>query len=377
MYSEQKGLIVMFFLIFFAVYFIGNVYIIFRIARDLNIHGLAFYIFFVLYIATAIFSFWSLKFARENSSSEFVKFLSKAGYIWLGIFSISIAYLLLSHILFIFNHSQKFIFNTTLITIVLIVVSSIYSVINTCGLPVLKEIEIKVPNLPVDKFTIVQLSDIHIDVSTKYDDIKKIVNTVNSLNPDVIAFTGDLADINIVKTYKEYGLADLKAKYGIVAINGNHEYYTGVRQYEFVCDKLNWKLLDNENILIDNKFYFAGITDIKTSQYFNYKKADIGKAMQGIDFSKPVIFLSHQPQVFGEIYKKYPVLLQLSGHTHAGQIPPFDIIEYFMYKYFWGLYKQHYNEKDSYIYVTAGTRWWGPPMRLFSKNEIVKIILRR
>ncbi|MBQ3835314.1 MAG: metallophosphoesterase [Elusimicrobia bacterium] len=374
---KQKGLMIMFFLVFFLIYFIGNVYIIFRIARDLNLHGLSFYIFFAVYIAAAVFSFWAMKFSRENSASEFAAVISKAGYIWLGVFSISIAYFLLSHILFIFNHSQKFMFNTTLVTIILIVISSVYSVINTCGVPRVKEVEINVKHLPVDKFTIVQLSDIHIDVSTKYDDIKKIVDITNSLNPDIIAFTGDLADINIAKTYKEYGLADLKAKYGVVAINGNHEYYTGVGLYEYVCNSLDWKLLNNENILIDDKFYFAGITDIKTSTYFNNKKADVDKAMNGINFEKPVIFMSHQPQIFSEVYKKYPITLQLSGHTHAGQIPPFDMIEYFIYKYFWGLYKENYNGKESYIYVTPGTRWWGPPMRLISKNEITKITLRR
>ncbi len=367
----------MFFLMFFLVYFIGNVYIIFRIARDLNLHGLSFYIFFVLYIAAAVFSFWAMKFSRENSSLEIAKFISQAGYIWLGTFSIAVAYFLLSHILFIFNHSPKFIFNTTLITVILIIISSVYSVFNALNVLRVKEININVPNFPVDKFTIVQLSDIHIDVATKYDDIKKIVNITNSLNPDIIAFTGDLADIDITQTYEKYGLADLKAKYGIVAINGNHEYYGGLSLYEYVCKKLNWILLNNENTLIDGKIYFAGITDLTTSKYFGKNVADFNKALKGVDFAKPVIFLSHQPQVFGNVYKKYPITLQLSGHTHAGQIPPFDMIEIFVYKYFCGLYKETFNEKDSYVYVTPGTRWWGPPMRLFSKNEITKITLRR
>lgn len=367
----------MFFLVFFLIYFIGNVYIIFRVARDLNLHGLSFYIFLILYVAAAAFSFWSMKFSREHSYSPLAKVLSQAGYIWLGVFSISIAYFLISHVLFIFNHSQKFMFNTTVITIILIVISSVFSTINALTVLKVKQIEIKVPNLPTDTFTIVQLSDIHIDTATKYEDIKNIVNITNSLNPDIIAFTGDLADIDIGETYTKYGLADLKAKYGIVAVTGNHEYYSGVSHYEYICKKLNWKLLNNENTLIDDKLCFAGITDIKTSKYFNYKEADIDKAMQGTDFSKPVIFLSHQPQVFDEIYKKYPITLQLSGHTHAGQIPPFDIIEIFVYKYFCGLYKETYNGKDSYIYVTPGTRWWGPAMRLFSRCEITLITLKK
>ncbi len=367
----------MFFIVFAAVFFIGNVYIIFRIARDLNLHGVPFYIFLALYIALAAFSVYCIKFSRTNPSSPYAGLLSNISYIWLGTFSITIAYFLLSHILFIFFHSQKFIFNTTLITSVLIIVSAVYSVINTCGVPRVTEINLKVPNLSVDKFTIVQLSDIHIDVATKYDEIKKIVDITNSLNPDIIAFTGDLADIDISSTYEKYGLADLKAKYGVTAVTGNHEYYGSVGRYEYICKKLNWKLLNNENILIDNKIYFAGITDIKTSVYFNNKPFDVDKSLKGADFAKPVIFMSHQPQIFDKVFKKYPVTLQLSGHTHAGQIPPFDIVEFFLYKYFCGLYKEVYNGNTSYIYVTPGTRWWGPPMRLFSKCEIVKIVLER
>ena len=115
---------------------------------------------------------------------------------------------------------------------------------------------------------------------------------------------------------------------GTFAVNGNHEYYRGITNYETVCNNINFKLLDNENVLIDDKFYVAGITDYKTSKAFNYKPADVDKALKEIDFSKPVIFLSHQPNPFFES-QKFPITIQLSGHTHAGQIPPFDIIEYF------------------------------------------------
>ena len=367
---KEKGLQIMFFIVFLSVYILGNAYIVYRVMHDLKLRGLALTLFIVFYLIITFLSVYSFKISRFNSPTVSAKILTEIGYIWLGTFSIALTYLLLSHLAFIFGHSVQFRYNITIITIILIVVSSVYSVINTCGDPKIREYEIKVPDLPVDKLTIVQLSDIHIDVTTKYDTIKKIVEITNSLNPDIIAFTGDLADTDITKTYGKYGLLDLKSKYGTFAVSGNHEYYRGITNYEYVCDKINFKLLNNENTLVDDKFYVAGITDFQTSRAFNYKPADIKKALEGIDFAKPVIFLSHQPNPFFES-QKYPVTIQLSGHTHAGQIPPFDIIEYFLYKYFCGLYK----DNDSYIYVTTGTRWWGPPMRLFSKSEIVKITL--
>jgi hypothetical protein len=368
--SIEKGLSIVFFIVFLSIYILGNAYIIYRIMHDLKLHGLALTIFITFYLVITFLSVYSFKISRFNNPTISAKILTEIGYIWLGTFSIALSYLLISHLAFIFGHTPNFRYNTTLITVILIIISAIYSVINTLGNPKVTELEIKVPNLPIDKLTIVQLSDIHIDVTTNYDTIKKIVDITNSLNPDIIMFTGDLADTDITKTYEKYGLLDLQSKYGIFAVSGNHEYYRGITNYETVCEKINFKLLNNENVLVDDKFYVAGITDYKTSKTFNYKPADVSKSLEGIDFNKPVIFLSHQPNPFFES-QKYPITIQLSGHTHAGQIPPFDIIEYFLYKYFCGLYK----DNDSYIYVTTGTRWWGPPMRLFSKSEIVKISL--
>ncbi len=364
------GLRIVFFIVFLTIYILGNAYIVYRVIHDLKLHGTSLTLFIIFYLAITFLSVYSFKISRFNQPTILAKVLTEIGYIWLGIFSIALTYLLLSHLFFVFGHTAKFKYNTTLITIILIVFSAIYSIINALGEPKLTKIEILVPNLPMDKLTIVQLSDIHIDVTTKYSTIKNFVEKTNSLNPDIIVFTGDLADTDITKTYEKYGLLDLKSKYGIFAVSGNHEYYRGIINYENICEKLNFKLLNNENVLIDDKFYVAGITDFQTSKAFNYKPANVNKSLSGIDFDKPVIFLSHQPNSFFES-QKYPITIQLSGHTHAGQIPPFDIIEYFLYKYFCGLYK----DNDSYIYVTTGTRLWGPPMRLFSKSEIVCITL--
>lgn len=362
----------MFFVIFLTIYILGNIYIMYRVLHDLKLHGTGGAIFILFYLCITFLSVYSFKIVRFNQPTIFTKIMTEIGYIWLGVFSISITYFLFTHLFFIFCSGPKFRYNTTVITIILIFVSSVYAVINTCQIPQVKEIKITVPNLFTDKFTIVQLTDIHIDTATKYDEIKKIVDITNSLNPDIIVFTGDLADTDISKTYEKYGLLDFKSKYGNFAVSGNHEYYRGITKYETLCKNINFKLLDNENVLVDNKFYVVGITDYKTSKKMNYKPADIKKSLENVDFSKPVIFLSHQPDSFFET-QKYPVTIQFSGHTHAGQIPPFDIIEYFIYKYFSGLYK----EKNSYIYVATGTRWWGPPMRLFSKSEIVKIVLEK
>ena len=203
---KETGVITMFFIFFLSIYILGNAYIIYRVIHDLKLHGIALTIFVAFYLIITFLSVYSFRISRFNNPTISTKILTEIGYIWLGIFSISLTYLLISHLLFIFGHTPKFRYNTTLITVILIVISSIYSIINTCGDPKVREYEIKVPDLPMDKLTIVQLADIHIDVTTKYDTVKKIVEITNSLNPDIIAFVGDLADTDITKTYDKYGL---------------------------------------------------------------------------------------------------------------------------------------------------------------------------
>ncbi|MBQ4178640.1 MAG: hypothetical protein II598_02725, partial [Elusimicrobia bacterium] len=129
---KEKGLRIVFFVVFLSIYILGNAYIVYRVMHDLKLHGLALTIFITFYLAITFLSVYSFKISRFNSPTLSAKILTEIGYIWLGIFSISLTYLLISHLAFIFGHAPKFRYNTTLITIILIVVSSVYSIINTC-----------------------------------------------------------------------------------------------------------------------------------------------------------------------------------------------------------------------------------------------------
>ena len=138
----------MFFTVFLAVYVLGNLYIIYRIAHDLSLKGVPLTVFLIFYLWMTFLSLYVFTTSRFAQPDTVTRIFTKCGYIWLGVFSISLTYLLLSHILFLFNHTPQFKYNVTLITAILIAVSSVYSVLNTCGSPKLTEIGIKVPNLP-------------------------------------------------------------------------------------------------------------------------------------------------------------------------------------------------------------------------------------
>jgi predicted MPP superfamily phosphohydrolase len=238
----------------------------------------------------------------------------------------------------------------------------------------IKEIRIKVPNLPIESLKIVHLADLHI---TPYVSTKKIINIfskIMDLKPDIIVFTGDIMDFDINKNDKfmEYGFANLKSPYGIYAVSGNHDYYTGIKSFQEMFSKLGIKVLNDENIMVKNTdrtniINIAGINDIN---YHNTQK--ISQSLSNLNLKYPTIFLSHRPESF-DIASSYADIIAFAGHTHAGQIPPVWIVRKFFMKYNYGIY----NLGKSIMYITSGTRLWGPPMRLFSTSEIAVIILER
>lgn len=233
----------------------------------------------------------------------------------------------------------------------------------------IENVDIAIDNLH-KSYTIVQLSDIHIGGIVDKDAIKKIVDKSNSLNPDLVVITGDLVDTKI-----EYAkdaleeLNNLKSTYGTFIIVGNHEYIHGIDNIVKELEKLNAKVLQNESIYIGdekNGFNLAGVYDMMGYRV-DHHKPDINKALKTTNKKRPTILLTHQPRYIKEITD---VDLILAGHTHGGQIFPFNYLVRLQQPYVNGLH-QH-NEKMQ-IYVNKGTGFWGPPMRLGTNCEISNI----
>ena len=223
-------------------------------------------------------------------------------------------------------------------------------------------------------FKIVQISDLHIGQMMTGAKLQEIVDQVNSLQADLIAITGDLVDGNTEKLFGEIAaLKDLKAEQGVYFVTGNHEYYSGADDWTTAIEKMGIKVLNNANVKIKKAnewFYLAGVTDHEGKKFGAKHASDFNKALSGLDNSKKKILLAHQPIAVIEA-AEYKTDLVLAGHTHGGQVWPFNYLVYLQQPYVKGFH-QH---KSTTLYINQGTGCWGPPLRLDSYNEITEITL--
>lgn len=254
-------------------------------------------------------------------------------------------------------------------TVVIALLLSIWSVYEGLKFPDIKNITIQDAKIK-SPFKLVMLSDLHINRTTSAERISKLVNNVNEIKPDAIVIVGDLVDEKPAVIDKQMqALSELKAKHGIYTVFGNHDFYSGMFPWFKRFAELNLGILVNSGMPIDNQIYIAGIPDVSMERMSNLVQINLSKALRNNTDNLYSILLSHTPK-----FTDTPISgvdLQLSGHTHGGQIFPFHLLVKSANKYLSGLY-----DEDGYkIYVSRGAGFWGPPMRLFAPSEITVINL--
>ena len=234
-------------------------------------------------------------------------------------------------------------------------------------------VDVKIKNLK-QPYTITQISDIHIGGLIGVKSIKSLVEKVNALSGDIIVITGDLVDTKLASAKDALDeLKHLKAKYGVYFIVGNHEYFHGVQPIMDYVKFLGITVLENEHVYIGkpyNGFYLCGVYDRYGETYEAYKP-DIQKALKNKK-DEPTVLLAHQPKYVEEIGDTKGIDLILCGHTHGGQIFPFNFLVRLQQPYVKGL---HQHNEFTQVYVNKGTGFWGPPMRLGASSEITLLKL--
>ncbi|MDS1315922.1 metallophosphoesterase [Aliarcobacter butzleri] len=237
----------------------------------------------------------------------------------------------------------------------------------------LEVVDVKINNLK-KPYKIIQISDIHIGGLITKNFIKSMVDKINLLNADIVVITGDLVDTKLEFARPALDeLKNLQSKYGTYFIVGNHEYFHGVKPIIDYVNSLGIKTLENQNVYIGEKdegFYLAGVYDRFGFRYGSYIP-DINKALENCE-NNPTILLAHQPKYINEIKDTKNIDLILCGHTHGGQIFPFNFLVKLEQPYVKGL---HQHNDTTQVYVNKGTGFWGPPMRLGASSEITVLRL--
>jgi len=239
--------------------------------------------------------------------------------------------------------------------------------------PILNTINVTVKGFNKEAYVIIQLSDVHVGRTIQKAFVQNLVKRVNAQSPNMVVLTGDLVDYDITKIDEDL-LPLKKIKAPTYFILGNHEYFHGASAIINYIKTLGITVLLNENRQIsyeETSFNIIGFTDIIGERLGQYPM-DIKKAYDGIDPTIPSIVLAHQPKSILRI-RENPCDLMLSGHTHGGQIFPFGLLVMVDQPYLAGLY-QH--KQDQQIFVSRGTGYWGPPLRVLAPSEISKIVIK-
>ncbi|NUN10830.1 MAG: metallophosphoesterase [Ignavibacteriaceae bacterium] len=236
------------------------------------------------------------------------------------------------------------------------------------------KLEIKKNGGQLECLKLAVVSDIHLGTIIGPRRLRGLKDKLNSMAPDIILFPGDILDEDLeVVIRNDLGslLREIKSKYGIYAVNGNHEYIGGVGAADGYLTEHGINLLRDETVLIDNSFYIIGREDISSNRFAGKKRKQLNELMEGINKELPLIMLDHQPFKLNQA-EENKIDLQLSGHTHHGQLFPFNFITKKVYEVSYGYKKKG----DTHYYVSCGFGTWGPPIKTTARPEIVVIDLK-
>lgn len=360
---SKKLNIVLMGLFFTGLYLAMNYYVYRSLLRGLHISGPMLNLIRILFLLAGSCFILGM-FLRKKPYIHTVAYI---GNFWLGLLSIAISVFILRDLgygLFRFDLGLST-YGATGIT----ALSTAYAFYNGTRAPVVREITIPTEKIPPSskEITITQLTDVHIGMLTSKGWLRRLVKKTNALGSDIIVITGDLTDDKHQKIKKFAPiLKELKAAKGKYTIIGNHEIYSGLKDYHRFVTSSGLTPLRNRKITISDHLELYGADDVTVEKYLN-TPVDLQEILKDTDPNRYSVLLFHQPVRF-EQATALGVDLQLSGHTHNGQIPPLEWLITFYFKYSNGLYQKG----KAHIYTSPGTGVWGPPMRFLSKNEITR-----
>lgn len=373
----------LFFIIFILTYGGMHLYVFLKAKAALH-PGKRPLIFLALFLVLMISAPFFVRFYEKQGFETFAYLTANVGFLWMGVMLIFFVYGVAidgyKSILFIIKRifgkdlsrlqpSSGFAFFAPLLIAILI---ASYGYFEALDIKVEKVI-VRSSKIPasIGKIKIVQISDVHLGHIVREERLRNILDKVKAEEPDMLVCTGDLidgqrSDLNdLSNMFKE-----IRPKYGKFAITGNHEYYAGLEKSLEFIERAGFTLLRGEGMTIDGIINIAGVDDGGGEGFGDMRSISEKELLSGLPSDKFTLFLKHRPLLDNEILGLYD--LQLSGHTHKGQIFPFN---FFVARFFPFISGYHKITDISAIYVSRGTGTWGPPIRFMSPPEVTVIEL--
>ncbi len=333
-----------------------------------------------------IFSFIVGRYIERVSASEVSGIL-----IWIGSFWLSMmTYLLIGIILVDFLRALDYFFpffpssvtvnypKTKMVTLAVIVSTSLMIVVFgffNARNPVIRRLELRIPKKAgaLRSLKIAMASDIHLGRIISNSRLENMVNMINGISPDIILLAGDIVDEDLTPViHKDLGrtLTRLRSRYGTYAITGNHEFIGGIKESEKYLTDHHITLLRDAYEKVDNCFYIVGRDDRGVKRFTGKTRKPLGDIIAGIDRDLPVILMDHQPFTLSDAVDE-GIDIQLSGHTHHGQVWPYNMITSMIFE----ISRGYARIGGTQFYVSCGFGTWGPAIRTSSRPEVVEITL--
>jgi len=222
----------------------------------------------------------------------------------------------------------------------------------------------------MESLNLVVLSDFHVGPYMRTSRLDKIIRKVNGLDPDVVLILGDIMNEETIAPERERlpaTLAKIRARFGVYACMGNHEYFAGIKNSLELFRKSGIRALLNEAVLIADSFYLVGRSN---RSYIGQRerRMTLKEILKDVDMNRPVIFMDHQPIRLEEAAEA-GIDLQLSGHTHGGAVFPATLVNDFLFE----IARGYGRKLNTQYYVTSGVGVWAPPVRIGTTSEIVQM----
>jgi predicted MPP superfamily phosphohydrolase len=376
----KKYQMLVFFSVVLTIYSLANIYLFFKgynafplLKNNRLLYSIAFFLLSVIFIAAKIL--------ESRHSSVLSDALNIVGGFWLAFMLYGFFLFLISDILLltlklpgIINTENILIFRRwSFFTVVVISALLITGGFINALIPVIKEYNITInkPAGDIKTLRIAAVSDIHLGSVIRKRSIRKLSGMLKEMNPDLILLLGDIVDGEIGPVLR----GDLLQYFtfpdctdGLYAITGNHEFIGGAGRTIPYIESKGIKVLKDEMVVLDGGIQLIGRTDRDSRRFYDKERLSLGELMKQADTAKPVILLDHQPFKLEET-AKYGVDLQLSGHTHNGQMWPLNYVTSKIYELSYGYLKKG----NSQFIVSSGYGLWGPRVRSGSRSEVLLI----